>query len=125
MTAKPTEAELEILAVIWDKGDATVRQVHDELSKRRDVGYTTVLKLMQIMADKGLVVRDTSQRSHVYRPADSAGRTRRKLVRDLIERAFDGSASKLVMEVLTSKRSSPKELAELRAMLDDIERGKR
>ena len=120
-TPKPTEAELEVLSVLWSRGPSTVRQVHEALSPRRDVGYTTILKIMQLMADKGLVKRDTSQRTHVYAPADSSSHTRRRLVRDLIDRAFDGSARGLILEALASKRPTKAETAELRALLDELE----
>ncbi len=120
---KPTESELEILTALWGLGPATVRQVHDKLGAQREVGYTTVLKLMQIMLDKGLVARDESQRSHVYRPAISQTQTQRQLVRDLARRAFGGSARKLVMQALAGRKPSADEIQEIRSMLDQIEGG--
>lgn len=120
---RPTDAELEILRVLWEAGPCTVRQIHDSLSSRRDVGYTTVLKLMQIMADKGLLVRDESQRSHVYRARQKEAVTQKQLVRDLVSKAFGGSTEKLVMQALSSKRASAEEIAEIRRMLDDMEGG--
>ncbi|HUG94273.1 MAG TPA: BlaI/MecI/CopY family transcriptional regulator [Planctomycetaceae bacterium] len=120
-TPRPTEAELEILAVLWDRGPSTVREVHDVLSRSRDVGYTSVLKLLQIMAEKGLVDRDTSERSHVYRPRHKADETQRQLVSDLLARAFGGAADKLVMQVLRSKKVSAGELAEIRRLLDELD----
>src|SRR5262245_31825389 len=108
---KPTEAELAILRVLWEEGPCTVRQVFEQLQTRRGVGYTTVLKLMQIMTAKGLVRRDESQRTHTYRAATTEDQTQRKLVRDLIARAFGGSAQKLVMHALDAAKSSPRELA--------------
>ena len=120
-TPRPTEAELEILAVLWDRGPSTVRDVHDVLSQSRDIGYTSVLKLMQIMADKGLVDRDTSERSHVYRPRQQAEQTQLQLVTDLLTRAFGGAADKLVMQVLRTKQVSAEELAEIRKLLDELD----
>jgi predicted transcriptional regulator len=118
---RPTDAELEILQILWEKGEATVREVHEELAKRRHTGYTTVLKTMQIMADKGIVDRDEQGKAHVYRPTQTAETSRRGLVGDLIERAFGGSASQLVMHALSAKQSSPEELAEIRKLLDSLE----
>jgi predicted transcriptional regulator len=122
----PTDAELSILAVLWRLGPSTVREVHEALKPVQDTGYTTVLKLMQIMAQKGLVERDESQRSHVYRAATAEEQTQRRLLGDLMEKAFSGSASQLVMRALSVKQASQKELAEIRALLDSLEtRGKR
>jgi len=118
---RPTDAELEILRVLWETGPATVRSVHDVLAARRDIGYTTVLKTMQIMTDKGLVSRDASNRSHVYEPCLEREHTQRQLIRDLVDRAFEGSASGLVMRALTDKPVDPHELAEIRRLLDSLE----
>ena len=117
---RPTDGELAILRVLWENGPTTVRQVHQVLSHTRDVGYTTVLKLLQIMTDKGLVVRDESRRSHVYRPRLSEAQTQRQLVRDLLARAFGGCMEKLVMQALSARKVSPEELAEIRKLLDEI-----
>ena len=122
-TPRPTDAELDILNVLWEQGESTVRAVHSVLSQSRDVGYTTVLKLMQIMWEKGLVVRDESQRSHVYKAKQREATTQKQLVRDLVQRAFGGATGKLVMQALSSKKASPEELAEIRRMLDDLEGG--
>ena len=119
-TAKPTDSELAILAVLWKRGASTVRQVHDELNRSRPIGYTTVLKLMQIMHSKGLLNRDDSQRTHVFTPRPSEQHTQRQLVKDLLDRAFGGSARKLVMSALSAGKSSPQELAEIRRMLDQM-----
>jgi predicted transcriptional regulator len=100
-----------------------VRQVHDVLNRDKPTGYTTVLKFMQIMTEKGLLTRDESRRTHVYRPRLPAEKTQQRLVGDLLERAFEGSAQKLVMHALSAKKVSPEELAEIRAVLDEIERG--
>jgi len=120
---RPTDAELAILGVLWSRGPSTVRQVQDVLNEQRPTGYTTVLKLLQIMTDKGLVRRDEAQRSHVYAARLSEEQTQKQLVRDLLERAFGGSAQKLVMRALAVRRASPEELAEIRRLLDEIERG--
>jgi predicted transcriptional regulator len=116
---RPTDAELEILRVLWDRGEATVREVHDAISKSRPAGYTTVLKLLQIMTDKGLVRRDESERAHVYRARLARQDTERQLVDDLLDRAFGGSASRLVMQALAGRAASPEEIAEIRKMLDE------
>ncbi|HZQ47704.1 MAG TPA: BlaI/MecI/CopY family transcriptional regulator [Verrucomicrobiae bacterium] len=121
---RPTDAELAILRVLWRLGPATVRAVHDELGATQDIGYTTVLKMLQIMTEKGLVTRDDSERSHVYQPACGEEVVQRQLVRHLLERAFGGSAQKLVLQALSSKKSSKEELAEIRRILDELERGK-
>ncbi len=117
---RPTDAELEILRVLWERGPSTVRQVHDAIGAARDTGYTTVLKLLQIMAEKGLVDRDQSQRSHVYRARYAEEETQRQLVQDLLARAFGGSAEKLVMQALSAKRASKAELDEIRRLLDKM-----
>jgi BlaI family penicillinase repressor len=118
--AQPTEAELAILDVLWDAGPSTVREVHETFRKRRkaSTGYTTVLKLMQIMAQKGLVERDESQRSHIYAPTCTRDTTQKGFVGELIERAFAGSTSQLVLSALSSKRASAEELAAIREFLD-------
>ena len=115
-TRKPTDAELAILRVLWDRGASTVRQVAETMD--RPVGYTTVLKLLQIMTEKGLVVRDESERTHVYEAAYTEDQTQRVLVNDLVERAFDGSAAKLVLQALASKKATPEELDEIRRLLN-------
>jgi predicted transcriptional regulator len=122
---RPTDAELEILRVLWDRNEATVREVHDAISKNRPSGYTTVLKLLQIMTDKGLVRRDESERAHVYRARLARQDTERQLVDDLLDRAFGGSASRLVMQALAGRASSAEEIAEIRKMLDEASGGKR
>ena len=121
---KPTKAELAILNVLWEKGPSTVRAVYDVLTEAREIGYTTVLKLMQIMAKKGLVHRDERRRTHVYAAAIAEEGTQRQLVRDLLERAFGGSTERLVMHALEEKKVTPEELARIRRMLDDMEGGK-
>jgi predicted transcriptional regulator len=118
---KPTPAELEILRVLWERGPSTVREVHDLLDRERATGYTTVLKLLQIMTEKGLVMRDESARAHVYAARVPASDTQRQLVRDLLDRAFGGSALKLVMHALSARKASPDEIARIRRMLDEME----
>ncbi len=120
MRRKPTDAELAILRVLWSRGSSTVRQVAEALGK--DTGYTTALKLLQIMTEKGLVVRDESERTHVYSAAYTENQTQRQLVSDLADRAFGGSAAKLVLQALAGTKASPEELAEIRKLLDK-ERG--
>src|SRR5205085_9928803 len=122
ITPRPTDAELAILSVLWERGPSTVRDVHDDLSHTQATGYTTVLKLLQIMTEKGLVVRDESQRAHIYEARASAQKTQRQLLTDLMERAFGGSSAKLVMQALaSSKRTSAEELEAIREMLDRLE----
>jgi BlaI family penicillinase repressor len=118
---RPTGAELELLRVLWGRGPSTVREVHEAVSGRRETGYTTTLKILQKMAEKGLVQRDERQRSHVYAAACGAEATQRQLVRDLIRRAFGGSPGKLVMQALSEERATPQELAEIRRLLDEVE----
>lgn len=116
---RPTDAELAILRVLWERGPCTVRQVHEALATReRATAYTTALKLLQIMTDKGLVRRDDSDRTHVYTPRLSEEQTQRQLVRDLLERAFGGSSSKLVMQALHAKRATAEELGEIRKLIE-------
>lgn len=119
---RPTDAELAILRVLWQRGPSTVREVQEVLSVDKPTGYTTVLKLMQIMTEKGLLTRDESRRTHVYQPRFPAEKTQRQLVADLLERVFEGSAEKMVMQALSSRRVSPEELAQIRSLLDEIER---
>ena len=122
---RPTEAELEILGVLWQRGPSTVREVHDRLSRGRPLGYTTVLKLLQIMAEKGLVARDERQRAHIYAASSPAEHTQRQLVGDLLDRAFGGSAAGLVQQALSSKKASPEEIARIRKLLDELEGGRK
>ena len=117
---RPTDAELEILRVLWEHGPATVRQVYEAISRTRETGYTTVLKLLQIMTDKKLVLRDESERSHVYRARYEQEQTQRQLVDDLLTRAFGGSTEKLVLQALSTRRASQAELAEIRRLLDRL-----
>jgi BlaI family transcriptional regulator, penicillinase repressor len=120
---RPTDAELAILRVLWRQGPCTVRDVQEDLARVQPTGYTTALKLLQIMAEKGLVLRDESRRTHVYRASRPEEQTQQQLVGDLLERAFGGSAQKLVMQALASKPASAQELAAIRALLDRLEGG--
>src|SRR5437879_2471482 len=120
---KPTDAELAVLRVLWQRGPSTVREVWEQLSAAQRMGYTTVLKTLQIMLGKGLVERDEADRSHVYRPAIGQEQTQRQLVGHLLERVFAGSARKLVMQALAVKKASREELAEIRRLLDEMEGG--
>ena len=118
---RPTDAELAILRVLWELGPSTVREVHDALSSTHETGYTTVLKLLQIMIDKRLVVRDESQRAHVYAARETEQRTQRQLIGDLIDRAFGGSPAKLVMQALSGTKATAEELTAIRSMLEQLE----
>jgi BlaI family penicillinase repressor len=117
-TPRPTDGELAILRVLWDRGASTVRQVHEVLGRQRPTAYTTALKLLQIMTEKGLVRRDETDRTHVYHARLSEEQTQRQLIRDLVDRAFGGSASKLVMQALAARRTSAEELTEIRKLID-------
>ena len=121
-TPVPSNAELEILGILWKDGPKTVREVHDTLKRDRDVGYTTVLKTMQVMAEKKLVTRDESERSHVYTAAVEEKSVKRRLVSDLLDKAFDGSAAQLVMQALSDKRASPEDLKKIRKLLNESAR---
>jgi predicted transcriptional regulator len=120
---KPTDAELAILRVLWARGPSTVREVAEALG--RQGAYTTMLKLLQIMTDKRLVRRDDSERSHVYEAAYSEDQTQKQLVADLLHRAFDGSAAKLVLQALAAGKATPEEIAEIRTLLDSHRGGRK
>ena len=122
---RPTNAELEILTALWSIGPATVPEVYSVISRRRPAQYSTVLKFMQIMAEKGLVRRDEKQRAHIYEAARPREWTQKQLAGDLLRRAFNGSARGLMMGALASRKTSKEELAELRRLLDEYEKGKR
>lgn len=124
-TPKPTPAELGILRVLWERGPSTVRDVQEVLQRARPTGYTTVLKLLQIMTEKGLVTRDENARAHVYEARLGQSQTQRQLVRDLVDRVFAGSVSSLVMQALSGRRTSPEEIAKIRLLLDRLEGGDR
>lgn len=120
-----TEAELEILSILWGRGPSTVREVHEELALSKAVGYTTVLKQMQVMHQKGHLLRSERHRAHLYEPHQPQARTRRQLARALVDRAFGGSARELLQSALAGRKVQAEELAEIRSLLDEIERGRR
>jgi len=119
---KPTESELEILRILWERGPSTVREVHEVLEKIKDAGYTTTLKIMQIMHEKGLLQRDTSSKTHIYAAAVSQENTQRQLLDKMIDTVFNGSASQLVLQALGNHKSSPEELERIKAYLNEIEK---
>jgi BlaI family penicillinase repressor len=119
---RPTEAELEILHILWARDACTVREVHEVLRLGEGSGYTTALKLLQVMHAKGLVERDDAQRAHVYRSAVSKERTQKRFLHDLVQRVFDGSSSQLVLHALGSKRASREELQEIRSLLNKLDK---
>ena len=120
-TPRPTNAELEILTVLWARGNSTVREIHEIVVERKPTQYTTVLKLLQIMAEKGLVLRDETQRAHLYRARRPREWTQRQLAGDLMQRAFEGSTTSLMLGALAAGKTSKQELAEMRRMLDEYE----
>src|SRR5271156_548864 len=120
---KPTAAELEILRVLWSRGPSTVREVHDALQEKKAMGYTSVLKFLQIMTAKGTVRRDETQRAHVYESCLPAEQTKRQLAGDMLQRVFEGSASQLMMHALAGRQASPEEVSELRSLLNRYESG--
>jgi predicted transcriptional regulator len=119
---KPTASELQILHVLWERGPSTVREVHQALNEKRPIGYTSVLKLMQIMTAKGTLRRNEEQRAHVYEAVQPAEKTKRELALDVLQRVFDGSASQLMMHALADRKASKEEVDELRRLLNDYER---
>ena len=122
---KPTTAELAILRVLWTRGPSTVREVHEILSAKRAIGYTSILKLMQIMTEKGLVRRNEAQRAHVYEACEPADKTKNQIAGDLLQRVFEGSARDLMVHALAGRRTSKTEIEELRQLLDEHERKQR
>jgi predicted transcriptional regulator len=121
---EPTESELEILQVLWSKGSATVREVNEELNKKREVGYTTTLKIMQIMTEKNLVNRDTQSRTHIYHPSVKENTTQKNLLQKFIDKTYRGSAMQMVMQALGHQNASEEELEELKKLIEDIEKNK-
>ena len=118
---RPTDAELAILRVLWERGPSTVRDVHEDLNRDGTTGYTTILKLLQIMTEKGLVVRDEAQRAHIYESRYGEQKTQRQLLTDLADRAFGGSAAKLVMQALSGRKATSEELGAIRELLESLE----
>ena len=119
-TIRPTESELEILQTLWTKGLATVREVHEELARTKDVGYTTTLKLMQIMHEKGLVKRDDSMRTHVYQAAVNKEKTQRHMLSKIIDNLFGGSPTQLVIQALGEHKASPEEIEKIQELLNNM-----
>ena len=117
-TPIPSNSELEILHVLWRKGPQTVREIHPVLKRKREIGYTTVLKTLQVMAEKGLVTRDETERSHVYRAAVPEKSVKRRVVADLLDRVFEGSAASLVLQALSTKHASPEDIRKIRKLLN-------
>ncbi len=122
---KPTASELEILRVLWTRGPSTVRDVYETLSEKKTVGYTSVLKFLQIMTEKGLVRRNEEQRAHVYEACEPAEKTKRQIAGDVLQRVFEGSARDLMVHALAGRHTSKREIEELREMLDEHERKQR
>ena len=122
---KPTASEFEILRILWSRGPSTVREVHEILSEKKPIGYTSILKLMQIMTEKGLVRRNEDQRAHVYEPSEAAETTKRQIAGDVLQRIFEGSARELMVHALAGRRTSKQEIEELRRLLDEHERKQR
>lgn len=121
ITTKPTESELEILQILWEKGNCTVREVHEILTRNKEAGYTTTLKIMQIMHEKGLVKRDTNQKTHIYSALASQQKTQQHLVSKLIDNAFSGSAARLVMQALGNHTSSKDEIEAIKKYLNELD----
>ena len=119
--SQPTERELEILSILWKRGHCTVKQINEEMNKKEKTGYTTTLKLMQIMHEKGLLIRDDSKYKHIYKPAFSEEKTQKQLVGNMLDKAFSGSAEKLVMRLLSSKRISADDLGNIKKIIKDME----
>ena len=120
-STQPTEVELQILRVLWERGPSTVRQVHNALGAAKDTNYSTTVKMLSVMLDKGLVKRDETVRPLLYRPVRSQQTTQRNMLRDLVQRAYGGSAGSLVLQALSTQRATPEELAEIRLLLDELE----
>jgi len=120
MAKKPTDTELQILLVLWRRGPSTVRQVHEQINRERSLGYTSVLKLLQIMTEKGHVKRNKEQRAHIYEAVEPAEKTKRQLATDVLNRVFEGSASEMMMHALADRPASRGELSEIRRLIDDF-----
>ena len=120
-SAQPTEVELQILRILWQAGPSTARQIHIRLAKQRETNYSTTVKMLSVMLDKGLVKRDATVRPQVYRPGSTQQRTQQRMINDLIKRAFNGSAGSLVLQAISSQKATPEELAEIRRLLSELE----
>lgn len=124
-SSQPTDVELEILRFLWENGPSTARQIHNQLSASRQTRYSTTVKMLSVMREKNLVKRDDSVRPQVFRAATGRSRTQQRMVQDLLQKAFNGSVGSLVLQALSSHKSSADELAEIRRLLDDLEEGKK
>ena len=122
-STQPTEVELQILRTLWASGPSTVREIHNALAEAKGTNYSTTVKMLSVMLEKGLVKRDETTRPHVYRPVKTQQTTQRNMLRDLVERAYGGSTGSLVLQALSSQRATPEELAEIRRLLDELEGG--
>ena len=122
-SSQPTEVELRILRVLWEWGPSTAREIHNRLTVSRETNYSTTVKMLSVMLDKKLVRRDDSVRPQIFRPAATQDRTQRRMLKDLVQKAYDGSVGSLVMQALSSQKSSPEELAEIRRLLNELEEG--
>ena len=120
-SSQPTEVELQILRILWEQGSSTARQIHDRLTESRDTNYSTTVKMLSVMLDKELVKRNETVRPQVFRPAATQRRTQQRMLKDLVQKAYDGSVGSLVLQALASQRSSPEELAEIRRLLNELE----
>lgn len=120
-SSQPTEVELQILRILWEQGPSTARQVHERLAETRDTNYSTTVKMLSVMLDKGLVRRDETVRPQVFRATATRQRTQQQMLGDLIHKAYDGSAGSLVLQALSSQKASPQELAEIRQLLNELE----
>ena len=123
-SSQPTEVELQILRILWERRRSTARQIHNRLAEDRDTNYSTTVKMLSVMLEKGLVKRDETVRPQVFWPAATQQRTQQRMLKDLIQKVYDGSAGSLVLQALASQKASPKELAEIRQSLDELEGGK-
>jgi BlaI family penicillinase repressor len=122
-SSQPTEVELQILRILWGQAPSTARQIHNQLAEVRDTNYSTTVKMLSVMLDKGLVRRDETVRPQVFRSAATQQRTQQRMLKDLIQKAYDGSAGSLVLQALASQKASPQELAEIRRLLNELEGG--
>jgi predicted transcriptional regulator len=122
-SSQPTEVELQILRVLWGQGSATARQIHNRLAEARDTNYSTTVKMLSVMLDKGLVRRDDTVRPQTFSPAVTQQRTQQKMLKDLIQKVYDGSTGSLVLQALASQKASPQALAEIRRLLNELEGG--
>ncbi len=122
-SSQPTEVELQILRILWGQGSSTARQIHNRLAETRDTNYSTTVKMLAVMLDKGLVRRDETVRPQTFSPAATQQRTQQKMLKDLIQKVYDGSTGSLVLQALASQKASPEELAEIRELLNELEGG--